>query len=219
MNTLIEEDWESMFVDESPDMIEQRALPQRPAEAPPPTVFPLAPLADGQLPASSTPAPLLRRNVGPLPVWGWALVATAAGVGGWYYLRGRGKDPEKNGADESEREGESGESSESGWSPSRSRFADMLRRFFSKSGVADKVTVYHDADDAKKAKLKHVSPLVTIVAKGQLPMKELEKFSRREGLKPIAHEGGIIGFYPVTGKRGRAWEEYIDLLRDDGQTV
>ena len=47
----------------------------------------------------------------------------------------------------------------------------------------------------------------------------LQRFARREGLNPVQHEDGSIGFYPHTGKRGKEWEEYIDALRDEGQKV
>jgi hypothetical protein len=52
-----------------------------------------------------------------------------------------------------------------------------------------------------------------------VPIKELDKFAKREGLTAVEHEGGVVGFYPGGGKKGKAWEEYIDDLRDAGQKV
>jgi hypothetical protein len=80
------------------------------------------------------------------------------------------------------------------------------------------VTVYTDADEAK-AKLKTVSPLITLKCAVRMPITDLDKMCRREGLMCVEHEEGVVGLYPTTSKRGKQWEQYIDALRDDGQTV
>jgi hypothetical protein len=115
------------------------------------------------------------------------------------------------------------EGSNGGWEPSRSRFAELLERYYQRQGHAQHAKVWHDAEDAKsKGKLKFVSPLVNVEVKDSKMVKvdpALTRFCRREGLNPVAHSDGSIGLYPHNSKRGKAWEEYIDALRDDGQKV
>jgi len=192
---------------------------------------PVYPMSLAQVPALSPPQSAQSENIftkklGPLPVWGWGLGALVLGVGGFYIWQMQSKKVEKNSADGGDRE--DGHSTtalpsgdDGGWGPSRSRFAEALSKHFMRAGMADRVTVYDDADEAKAKGLKHVSPLLNIKAEGGYKVdKELAKLCKREGLNPIAHEDGSIGLYPVSsGKRGKAWEEYIDLLRDDGQKV
>ena len=216
MNALMEDDLDSIFGGDAGDKETQQAAQQIAAQPVVATVYPLS-LADGTLPGT-TAATGIRRQIGGMPIWGWGLIAAGLGVGGWYYYQNQNAVKKNDGDEDSDGSSSSG-GEEGGWSPSRSRFAEMLKRFLAKENVADKTTIYPDADEAVRAKLKNVSPLVTIVVKGPAPMKALEKFARREGLKPTQHDGGVIGFYPIQGKRGRAWEEYIDLLRDDGQKV
>jgi hypothetical protein len=173
-----------------------------------PQMYPLA-----QVPA--TPEPLLQRRLAGVPVWGWGLGLIAAGGAAFFFLNKK-KKVEKNGG-ESDSGGDL-PALPAGWQPSRSGFGDRLKVVLHKNGIADKTTIYTDADEATQ-KLKQVSPLVTIQCKTKAPLKELDKFAKREGLSAVEHEGGVIGFYPGGGKKGKAWEEYIDALRDDGQKV
>lgn len=211
---LVGEDLDSIFGDGSrPQASAPMMAPEPVAPVYDSTVYPLA-LADT---ATATAQPTgLAKPIAGLPVWGWGLIVAGLGVGGYFWYQNRDgvkKNPEDGEGDSSSEPMEQG-----GWRPSRSAFAEKLERHLSKSGLSG-AKVYSDAEDAKKARLKQVSPLVTVVAQGQVPMGDLEKFARREGLKPVAHEGGVVGFYPISGKRGRAWEQYIDALRDEGQTV
>ena len=167
---------------------------------------------------------LLTRKIGPLPVWGWALTALGTGIGG-YFLWQNQKKVSKNDGEEGEREPlalpESTGEGRGTWGPSRGVFADQLKKHFMRKGMADKTKVFDDADDAQASgKLKHLSPLINIKCEvAYKPDKELERLCKREGLSPIVHEDGTIGLYPASSKRGREWEKYIDLLRDDGQKV
>lgn len=195
------------------------AAPSGPV-APDATVYPIYPITGmGQAPPAADS--LLTRQIGPLPVWGWGLVVAGVGVGGYFIWQNQQKKVASNSDSEGGDAGggSTGGASEGGWGPSRSTFGDHLRKLFTRKAMADRVAIYTDADEAKK-KLKQVSPLVTIKVDGAYKVdKDLEKLCRREGLSAVAHEDGSIGFYPATSKRGREWEEYIDALRDDGQTV
>lgn len=190
--------------------------------------LPIYPIGLAQ--ASLAPAPgvenLLTRKFGPLPVWGWALTAIGTGVGGYFLWQSNQKKKiEKNSSDD-EDDGpsyalpESTGSERGSWGPSRGGFSDQLNKFFTRKGMAEKIKIYDDADEAKK-KLKHLSPLINIKCEvAYKPDKDLLRLCKREGLNPILHEDGTIGLYPADKtKRGREWEKYIDLLRDDGQTV
>lgn len=203
------------------DRIEAEYMEQHPGQAPPSMQMQLYPLSMAQQPqqyplAQVAPAsPILSRRIAGLPVWGWGLGAVGAGVA--YYLFTKNK-VEKN-TGESESTGSSDlPALPPGQRASRSGFCDRLGPFLQKNGIADKTTVYSDADEAAK-KLKQVSPLVTLHCKAKVPIKELDKFAKREGLTAVEHEGGVVGFYPGGGKKGKAWEEYIDDLRDAGQKV
>lgn len=160
--------------------------------------------------------PLLARKVAGVPIWAIGLGAIALGGGAWWYMNQR-KEVTPNG--DGNATPEPPPSDDKRWSPSRSGFGDVLKRHFQRRGIVDKAHIYTDADEAKK-KLKQVSPLITIkVDGGYKPDKDMDKLCRREGLQPIVHEDGTIGLYPTVSKRGREWEEYIDALREDGQTV
>ena len=208
--------------------------PLAPPMAPPAamTPVPLYPLSLAQLGQQGAPgenkiAAFAKKKVGPLPIWAWVLGAGAVGTGAYFVIRRRGgssgdespavtPNSQRSGADDSE------ESGSSGWGPSRSAFASQLQRDFDKKGQSSNVVVWHDAEDAqKKGRLKFVSPLVNVQVKGGVVKVDaaLQKFCRREGLNPVAHDDGSIGLYPHPGKRGKAWEDYVDALRDDGQQV
>lgn len=190
--------------------------------------LPVYPIALAQVPPASAGDSLLTRKIGPLPVWGWALAAIGTGVGGYFLWQQSQKAVSKNDGDE---EGERSSRPElpedtgggrEGWSPSRGAFCAQLNKHFTRKGMADKVTIFDDADEAKASgKLKSVSPLINIKCEASYkPDKDLLRLCKREGLNPIVHEGGSIGLYPATsGKRAAEWEKYIDLLRDDGQKV
>lgn len=184
----------------------------------------------GAAPATAEPAGnVLTNRYAGVPGWGWGLI-TLGVLGGGYFLLKQGSKPTKNDGDESEDEDRSSSSSgfpssseeSRGWSPSRSAFGSQLTKFISRRGLPEKdIKVYTDADDAKKY-CKPVSPLVTVKCASSvtMPMSDLEKFAKKEGLTATDHGNGVIGFYPVpNGKRGKAWEQYIDDLRDEGQTV
>jgi hypothetical protein len=202
------------------DLIEAEYMARHPAQAPPSFQMQLFPLGNmAQHPLAQVPPPtepLLRRRVAGLPVWGWGLgVVGAASFA--YYLFTQKKVTANDG------DSSSGSADlpalPAGWEPSRTGFCTRLQPFLQKNGIADKTTVYSDADDAAK-KLKQVSPLVTIQCKAtKVPIKELDKFAKREGLTAVEHDAGVVGFYPSGGKKGKSWEEYIDALREEGQKV
>lgn len=176
---------------------------------------------------------IVTKKMGPLPVWAWTLIA--AGVGGTGYLLYKGKTASKPSDDGDEDRSSSspsvgdvlmnavtGNGSAGGWGPSRSSFAQQLQRYFDKKGQSAHVVVWVDAEDAKsQGKLSHVSPLVNVQVKGGGVKADaaLVRFARRDGLNPVQHDDGSIGFYPHSTKRGKEWEGYIDALRDEGQNV
>lgn len=178
---------------------------------------------------------LFLKKVGPLPVWGWGLIALGVtGTGYFAYKASKAKSkPKANGDDSGESAPKIGEilskalsanadGGGSSWSPSRSGFTDRLNNYFQKKGQSAHVKVWHDAEDAKeKGGLKFVSPLINIQVKhGSVKLDQaLTRFCRREGLNPQQHPDGSIGLYPHSSKRGKEWEEYVDALRDDGQTI
>ena len=203
------------------DQIEADYMEAHPASAPPSMqmqLYPLSMAQQQQYPLAQVPPPPepnLQRRMAGVPVWGWGLGAAAAGLA--YYLLNKSKTVAKNPGDESS-SGADFPALPAGQRASRTGFCDRLKPFLQKNGIADKTTVYSDADEAAK-KLKQVSPLVTIHCKVKPPIKELDKFAKREGLTAVEHENGVVGFYPGGGKKGKAWEEYIDDLRDAGQKV
>lgn len=193
-----------------------------------PGAIPLYPLSLAHLGQQPSPAAgmlgFVKKKVGPLPVWAWAALGVGVAGGGWYFLsrRKKSEDSGEEGSASLSQNDSGGDSAPAGWSPSRSSFAAQLQRFFDKKGLTQAVVVWHDAEDAqRKGKLKFVSPLINVQVKDKSVKVDaaLQKFCRREGLNPTQHDDGSIGLYPHTGKRGKAWEDYVDALRDDGQQV
>jgi hypothetical protein len=211
-----------------PQAMQQQVMPQAAAQPmgninglP---VYPLALAQAPSLPIVGGGDNLLTRKVGPLPVWGWALTALGTGIGGYFWWQSSKKVSKNDSEDEPQGlpalPSSTGEGRGS-WSPSRGVFADQLNKLFQRKGMTEKIKVYDDADEAKATgTLKHLSPLINIKCEvAYKPDKEMERLCKREGLSPIVHEDGTIGLYPASSKRGREWEKYIDLLRDDGQKV
>lgn len=192
------------------------------------------PLSLAQVQPAQPASPLMRK-MGPLPVWAWlALGGTAVGAGYLFYRSRKAEPSTSDGGGEESSSGGGGlmrmlgggggggeEDSGSGWGPSRSSFAGRLTEYFRKKGFEEHVVVWHDADEARAGGMTHVSPLINVQVKGGGVKCDtaLQRFCRREGLNPVAHVDGSIGLYPHTGKRAKEWEEYIDALRDDGQSV
>ena len=234
------------YTDQELEMMDQAAQPeQSTAIVPAPPPIPLYPIPGmqpmGAVP-NGQPAPngqpqqtgivgVMKRPMGPLPLWAWLLIGGGVVGTGFFALRKRDGDVEKN--EDSNGKPSIGEtiarawspaptSNTGGWSPSRSAFAEKLQGYFQKKGMNEQATVWHDADDAKKqGGMQFVSPLINVQVKGGGVKADaaLTRFCRREGLDPRAHTDGNIGLYPHSTKRGKEWEEYIDALRDDGQGV
>jgi hypothetical protein len=187
--------------------------------------LPVYPLSLAQAPAPQDDN-ILTRKFGPLPMWGWALTALGTGIGGYLWWQSTQKKVSKNESEDRETSPalpeDTGGSERGTWGPSRGGFCEQLNKHFMRKGMADKVKIFDDADEAKASgKLKQVSPLINIKCESSYkPDKDLIKICKREGLNPIVHEDGAIGLYPASsGKRAQEWEKYIDLLRDDGQKV
>lgn len=180
----------------------------------------LYPIPLGQTEPTPEPEPslLARRFLG-LPAWAWGVGILAAGGAGYYYYSQKlaANDGDESDAEEPSLDGGADESG-GGFTTSRSAIGDKIRVWLNKRGLGSQVTVFTDADEAKK-KLKHVSPLITLKTSAKIPVAELDKILRRDGLSLTEHDGGVIGLYPTTSRRGKAWEKYIDDLRDEGQTV
>lgn len=243
-------DDELEMMDQAAAAGEQMATPGT-ALAPVPPPIPLYPIpgqamgaAASQQPMGPNGAPMppqqgivgmMRKPMGPLPMWAWLLIGGGVLGTGYFALRKNGE-PEKNGGGEdssSSSKPSIGETiarawspsptaNRGGWAPSRSAFADRLKAYFQKKGMSEHVVVWHDADDAKQqGGMQFVSPLINVQVKGGGVKADaaLTRFCRREGLDPKAHSDGNIGLYPHSTKRGKEWEEYIDALRDDGQSV
>jgi hypothetical protein len=179
--------------------------------------IPLYPLAL----ANGNGTPWYSKKVLGVPVWaaGGVAVAGLAGLGYWWWKKNQSVEKNDDGgeavvsAPPSENRG--------GWQPSRTEVGDELRRYFTRRAMAERAKIYTDAMEAKKH-LKQVSPLVTFKVSGGYKIDaELQKLSKKYGLAPVAHDDGSVGLYPgKSGQKAKAWEEYIDLLRDeDGQTV
>ncbi len=175
-----------------------------------------------QYPLAQVPAPtepLLTRRVAGLPVWSWGVGVVGAAAAAYYYYTTTQKKVTPNTSTPALGSGDDDVSSSGGFRTSRGEFAGKLKSVLQKNGIAAQTTIYDDADAAKK-KLKQVSPLVTMQCKGaRVPLKELDRFAKREGLTAVEHDAGVVGFYPGVGKKGKAWEQYIDDLRNDGQEV
>jgi hypothetical protein len=181
-------------------------------------------------PAQPQPTPsgnLLTNSYAGLPGWSWGLIGIGV-LGGGYWLYKNGKKVSSNDGEKEDDDrhalpssSSSSEEPSSGWSPSRSTFAGHLKTFLGRKGLPMKdIKIYDDADEAKKY-CKPCSPLITMKLSSSvtLPKAELEKLCKKDGLMVTDHGQGIVGLYPApNGKRGRAWEKYVDLLRDDGQT-
>lgn len=232
MNSMLsDEEIDEMYADAAGGRQQQPAPQARPPQAPPGRL-PLYPLAMaqqaamGQAPNGNAGAGI-GKKLGPLPIWGWGAIVAGLGGTAYFWWRSR-KGVKANSGGESDDDGRvalpalpSGEG-RGGWSPSRSRMADNLGRYFERKGQKQNVTVWHDADDAKKkGHMKHVSPLVNVKVTGKNVKVDpaLTKFCRREGLNPVQHDDGSIGLYPHESKRGKEWERYVDDLRDEGQSV
>lgn len=186
----------------------------------------------------------LTKKLGPLPVWGWALVAAGAagvvGLAAWklgFLGKQEGKDLAKNDASDSD-DADSDDSEDSGeWSPSRSRFVeDMKAKFFNlphnKSRFSG-VSIYVDAEDAmKKGGIKTPSPLINMRGPKSAKLDQepvLVALCKAEGLVIKENEmgPGVYGLHPDSSAplvranpaRGHQWEDYIDALRSDGLPV
>lgn len=167
---------------------------------------------------------ILTKKYGGVPVWGWALAAAAVGGVGFvvYHKVLKKNEPgpltSNDGEESDEDEASSSRSRSSGWSPSRSSFGEQLEKLFKDHGIRG-VRVYIDADEAAKS-IKTPSPLITMrVPKtaNLITHHAFIKACEEEGLRPVETAEGIVGLYPNKGKRGKAWEQYIDDLRDEGQ--
>lgn len=183
----------------------------------PPFALPLPPGLGAPVPEEN----FFQKKVGGLPVWAWGLLAAGGGTVAYFVMKDDKKDKKdkkvkKNFGSSEASPKRFGKSSSEGWSPSRGTFCDALETKF--SGKFEKV--YNDADDAKGT-FKTVSPLINVKAKpGYKIDKAFEAFCKADGLHPVMHDDNEIGIYPADGTaRGREWENYVDLLRDDGQTV
>jgi hypothetical protein len=148
-------------------------------------------------------------------VWLWGTIAL--GGGALYLASRKSSDPEQDGTKPAAKRlaSNAAKREKDSFQPSRSRFADELRRKY--AGSVEKV--YVEADEAK-AHCKTVSPLVNAKMRSGFKIdKAFEDFCKREGLFPVEHEDSV-GFYPEDGTpRGEAQAEYVDLLRDDGLDV
>ena len=166
---------------------------------------------------------ILTKKVGPLPVWGWAAGLAILGIGGYYvYTQLQpGGALAKNDESKDEDEDDAAPVRPNGqWSPSRSGFGTQVDSFLKQNGIKG-VKVFLDADDAAKV-VKTPSPLVTLRTNRAAPLHTNPQFvalCEAEGLKPIETADNVVGLYPNRGKRGKAWEKYIDDLRDEGQSI
>lgn len=230
---MTDEDIDEMYTDAGYDgePLEPTAIePASAAPQPGPQQIQLYPLALAQQGLATTDGSgFLQQKVLGLPVWALGLIGLGvAGGGGYLYWRSKQSEANSGDDDDSKSNGNGhGESEEplatGGWQPSRSAFVDKVKKHLGRKGLTERTTVWVDADEAKKkGRMAFVSPLVNVQPGKGVKIKvdaELEKLSRREGLNPIAHDDGSVGFYPTDSKRGRQWEEYVDALRDEGQTV
>lgn len=180
----------------------------------------LYPIPLGQTAPVTEPEPsFLSRRILGLPTWVWGIGILAAGGAGYYYYNQ--KLAQNDGGDEGDDESSvepSDRGDAGGFTTSRSAMGDKIKEWLGKRGLTSQVAIFTDADEAKK-KLKQVSPLITLKTSASIPVAELDKVCRRDGLMLVEHDGGVIGLYPTTSRRGKAWEKYIDDLRDEGQTV
>jgi hypothetical protein len=199
----------------APDQRQELALPPVPP-------LQMIPLGQNTAPPSEN---ILTKKVFGVPVWALGLVTVVGGGGAaWWWLS---KKPVKKNDGDDDDHGSNGHTNGAAslpevgnWSPSRSAIAKNIETHFSRKGIKG-IKVWDDAEEAKKGRVKHISPLVTVCcASVKLEVdKDLQKMASREGLTISKHEDGSLGCYPAGGKRGKAWEQYIDLLREDGQTI
>lgn len=211
-----DEELDAMFGDggdQDDAMASAQATSSALAPLPPLELIPL-----GQT-APATNGNILTKTVVGVPVWALGLGTLLLGGGAaWWYFSGR-KLQDNDGGDDLEPTDVG--SGPSGWGPSRGRVGDALKAHFSKKGLSG-VKVWDDANEAKSARVKHRSPLVTCVPSGGTKLaldKDIEKICKREGLAPVVYEDGSIGLHPAkAGKKAKEWEKYIDELRDEGQS-
>lgn len=178
--------------------------------------LPLYPLSLAQAPNGN--GNFFTKKMLGIPVWAWGLGLVGTAGAGYFWLRSR--EVKKNDGEGREEPTTEAAEPSGGYEPSRTEVGDQLRRYFTRKGMMDRVTIYTQAKDARK-KLRQVSPLVTFKVSGTFKAdKDLEKVCRREGLYAQDHGDGVFGLYPLSGgKKAKAWEEYIELLRNDGQEV
>jgi len=212
------------YYDPEPAMAQQQYYPLSLAQG----VIPGATPAAVTTPEATAGSLLTNRYAG-VPVWGWGLIGIGVLGGGYLLFKNGVKSKKNDGGEDDDDDGRasralpaSTESSSGSWSPSRSAFGEQLTKFVSRRGLPMKdIKIYTDADEAKKY-CKPCSPLVTVKCSTgvTLPMADLEKFASKEGLTATDHGSGVVGFYPrPNGKRGKEWEEYVDALRDEGQSI
>jgi len=168
---------------------------------------------------------ILLKKYGGLPVWGWALAAAAVGGVGFvvYQKVLKKKEPgpiTENDASDSDGDGDDNISPNrsEGWSPSRSRFGKQIEQFLKDQKIRG-VKIYIDADEAAKS-IKRPSPLINLRApktSGLMGNHSFITMCNAEGLHPVESEDGVIGLCPNKSKRGKAYEQYVHDLRDDGQ--
>ena len=164
---------------------------------------------------------ILTKKYGGVPVWGWAIAAAAVGGIGFVVYKTvlQKNEPGAPATSEADDDGESLERNKSGaWAPSRSGFGSQIDDFLKEQKVRG-VKVYIDADEAAKS-IKTPSPLITLRVPRTASLAATSAFvtmCKAEGLKPVETAEGIIGLYPDKSKRGKAWEQYTDDLRDEGQ--
>ena len=164
---------------------------------------------------------ILTKKYGGVPVWGWAIAAAAVGGIGFVVYKTvlQKNEPGAPATSEADDDGESLERNKSGaWAPSRSGFGSQIDDFLKEQKVRG-AKVYIDADEAAKS-IKTPSPLITLRVPRTASLAANPAFvtmCKAEGLKPVETAEGIVGLYPDKSKRGKAWEQYIDDLRDEGQ--
>jgi len=176
---------------------------------------------------------ILTKKVIGIPVWGWAAGLAVLGIGGYVVY----KQMQPGGMfakDFSVAEGTAEDDEEAlrankgTWSPSRSRFGKQIDAFLKQHGIRG-VRVYIDSGDAVKAGIKTPSPLITLRTQKSHSLHADAGFvalCNEEGLNPIETSDNIVGLYPYKSTkklkrgeqdRGKAYEGYIDDLRDEGQ--
>jgi len=176
---------------------------------------------------------ILTKKIAGLPVWGWGAIAAVVGGGIFLYTQTKpGGMLAKNDAEPDEDDSDDDdeiESNRGGWSPSRSRFGKQIDAFLKQHGILRGVRVYIDSGDAVKAGIKTPSPLITLRTQKSHSLHTDAGFvalCNEEGLNPIETSDNIVGLYPYKSTkklkrgeqdRGKAYEGYIDDLRDEGQ--